>query len=120
MNGSEVWVTVRGEDYVAVIDPVQMQETRRIAIANGPGMTMFSPDSRYAFVCSSFTSELAVIDAASHQLRQRVPQASPFCPNIAVTPDNEEVWITLKDVGKVQVFSAKPPFAQKALLVALR
>ena len=115
-NGSEVWVTVRGEDYVAVIDPVQMQETRRIAIANGPGMTMFSPDGRYAFVCSSFTPELAVIDAASHQLMQRVPQASPFCPNIAVTPDNEEVWITLKDVGKVQVFSAKPPFAQKALL----
>ena len=115
-NGSEVWVTVRGEDYVAVIDPVQMQETRRIAIANGPGMTMFSPDGRYAFVCSSFTPELTVIDAASHQLMQRVPQASPFCPNIAVTPDNEEVWITLKDVGKVQVFSAKPPFAQQALL----
>jgi YVTN family beta-propeller protein len=33
-----------------------------------------------------------------------------------VTPDNDEVWITLKDVGKVQVFSAKPPFEQKALL----
>jgi len=47
---------------------------------------------------------------------QRVPQASPFCPNIAVTPDNEEVWITLKDVGKVEVFSARPPFAQQALL----
>ena len=47
---------------------------------------------------------------------KRVPQASPFCPNIAVSPDNHEVWITLKDVGKVQVFSAKPPFEQKALL----
>jgi hypothetical protein len=30
-----------------------------------------------------------------------------------VTPENDEVWITLEDVGKVQVFSAKPPFAQK-------
>ena len=26
------------------------------------------------------------------------------------------MWITLKDVGKTQVFSAKPPFEQKALL----
>jgi YVTN family beta-propeller protein len=26
------------------------------------------------------------------------------------------VWITLKDIGKVQVFSAKPPFGQRALL----
>src|SRR5262249_11366142 len=41
---------------------------------------------------------------------------SPFCPNIAVSPENDEVWITLKDVGKVEVFSAQPPFAQKALL----
>jgi YVTN family beta-propeller protein len=115
-NGSELWVTVRGEDYVSVIDPVQMQETRRITMANGPGMTMFGPDGRYAFVCSSFTPELTVIDAPSHQIMQRLPQASPFCPNIAVTPDNDEVWITLKDVGKVQVFSAKPPFEQKGLL----
>jgi hypothetical protein len=45
-----------------------------------------------------------------------VPQASPFCPNIAVSPENDEVWITLKDVGKVQVFRAKPPFEQIALL----
>jgi YVTN family beta-propeller protein len=114
-DGSELWVTVRGENYVSVIDPALMKETRRIEVANGPGMTMFGPDGRYAFVCSSFTPELAVIDAA-HHIIQRVPQASPFCPNIAVTPDNEEVWITLKDVGKVEVFSARPPFAQQALL----
>jgi hypothetical protein len=77
---------------------------------------MFGPDGRYAFVCSSFTPELTVVDAASHKILKRVPQASPFCPNIAVSPENDEVWITLKDVGKTQVFSAKPPFEQKALL----
>jgi YVTN family beta-propeller protein len=115
-DGRELWVTVRGENYVSVIDPVLMKEVSRIAMANGPGMTMFGPDGRYAFVCSSFTPELAVIDVASHHIMQRVPQTSPFCPNIAVSPDNEEVWITLKDIGKVEVFSARPPFAQKALL----
>src|SRR5208283_3856797 len=40
-SGSELWVTVRGEDYVSVIDPVLMKEVRRITLANGPGMTMF-------------------------------------------------------------------------------
>src|SRR5262247_2722441 len=115
-DGRELWVTVRGEDYVSVIDPKAMKEIRRIHLANGPGMTMFGPDGRYGFVCSSFTAELAVIDTASHQIIKRVPQASPFCPNIAVSPENNEVWITLKDVGKVQVFSAKPPFEQIALL----
>ena len=115
-DGRELWVTVRGEDYVSVIDPMQMKEVRRIGLANGPGMTMFGPDGRYAFVCSSFTPELTVIDVASHQIVKRLPQASPFCPNIAVSPENDEVWITLKDAGKVQVFSAKPPFEQNALL----
>jgi YVTN family beta-propeller protein len=115
-DGRELWVTVRGEDYVSVIDPAQMKEVRRIQLANGPGMTIFGPDGKYGFVCSSFTPELTVIDVASHQTIKRIPQASPFCPNIAVSPENDEVWITLKDVGKVQVFSAKPPFEQKALL----
>jgi YVTN family beta-propeller protein len=93
-----------------------MKEIRRIELANGPGMTMFGPDGKYAFVCSSFTPELAVINVSSHQVVKRVPQVSPFCPNISVSPENDEVWITLKDVGKVQVFSAQPPFEQKAVL----
>lgn len=115
-DGRELWVTVRGEDYVSVIDPIQMKETRRITVDNGPGMTMFRPDGKYAFVCSSFVPQLAVIDVASHQIVKEVPQASPFCPNIAVSPENDEVWFTLKDVGKTQVISAQPPFEQKALL----
>src|SRR5438132_2914182 len=115
-NGRELWVTVRGENYVSVIDPARMKETRRIELANGPGMTMFGPDGKYAFVCSSFTPELAVIDVASHKIIKRSPQESPFSPNIAVSPESDEVWITLKDTGKVQVFSAKPPFAQQAVL----
>src|SRR5215471_3082890 len=115
-NGRELWVTVRGENYVSVIDPVKINETRRIELANGPGMTMFGPDGKYAFVCSSFTPELAVIDVASHKIIKRLPQVSPFSPNIAVTPENDEVWITLKDVGKVQIYGAKPPFDQKSVL----
>lgn len=115
-DGRELWVSVRGEDYVSVIDSATMKEVRRIQMANGPGMTVFGPDGRYGFVCSSFTAELSVVDVASHEIVKRLPQASAFCPNIAVSPENDEVWITLKDIGKTQVFSAKPPFEQKALL----
>jgi 40-residue YVTN family beta-propeller repeat/40-residue YVTN family beta-propeller repeat len=115
-DGRELWVTVRGENYISIIDPSLMKETGRIELANGPGMTMFGPDGKYGFACSSFTPELAVVDVASHQVINRLPQASPFCPNIAVSPENDEVWITLKDVGKVQIYNAKPPFRQIALL----
>jgi YVTN family beta-propeller protein len=110
MDGKEVWVTVRGENYVSVLDSATYEEKTRIIVPNGPGMTIFSPDGKYGYVCSSFTPETDVITVADHQIVGKVPQASPFCPNIAATPDSSQVWFTLKDTGKTQVFNAQPPF----------
>jgi YVTN family beta-propeller protein len=115
-NGKELWVAVRGEDYISVIDPVRMKEIRRIQLANGPGMVLFRPDGRYAFVPSSFTPELSVVDVKSYKVIAKVKQVSPFSPNLAVSPDGSEVWFTLKDVGKTQIISAKPPFTTLATL----
>jgi YVTN family beta-propeller protein len=109
-DGKEVWVTVRGENYVSVLDGTTYQEKTRITTNNGPGMTIFSPDGKYGYVCSSFTPETVVIAVADHTIVGRVPQASPFCPNIAATPDGSQVWFTLKDTGKTEVFNAQPPF----------
>jgi DNA-binding beta-propeller fold protein YncE len=109
-DGKEIWVTVRGENYVAVLDGTTYDEKTRIIVANGPGMTIFSPDGKYGYVCSSFTPETDVITVADHKVVAKVPQASPFCPNIAATPDGSQVWFTLKDTGKVQVFNGQAPF----------
>ncbi len=109
-DGKEVWVTVRGEDYISVLDPVSFAETARLKTPGGPGMTIFSPDGKYGYVCSSFNPDLVVFDVASHGIVGHVVQPSPFCPNIAATPDGAQVWFTLKDVGKAVAFSAKPPF----------
>jgi YVTN family beta-propeller protein len=111
MDGKEVWVTVRGENYVAVLDGATYEEKTRITVPNGPGMTIFSPDGKYGYVCSSFTPETAVITVANHKIVGKVAQASPFCPNIAATPDSTQVWFTLKDTGKTQVFDAQAPFS---------
>jgi YVTN family beta-propeller protein len=115
-DGREVWVTVRGENYVSVLDPVALRETRRIPVANGPGMVAFRPDGRFAFVCSSFSPELAVVDVKTHEVVARQPQGSPFSPNVAVTPEGDEVWLTLKDSARVQIFAAEPPFAAKGMI----
>jgi len=109
-DGREVWVSVRGEDYIAVLDSSTYRETARIQVPNGPGMTIFSPDGQYGYVCSSFTPETVVIETRTRQIVGRVKQVSAFCPNIAATPDGEQVWLTLKDVGKAMAFRAKPPF----------
>jgi YVTN family beta-propeller protein len=109
-DGKEVWVTVRGENYISVIDAANFAETRRIEVPAGPGMQIFSPDGKYGYICSSFNPETVVVDVADHAIVARVKQESPFCPNIAATPDGEQVWFTLKDIGKTQVFNARPPF----------
>ncbi|MBR1201959.1 MULTISPECIES: YncE family protein [unclassified Bradyrhizobium] len=109
-DGKEVWVTVRGENYISVIDAQSFKETMRIEVPAGPGMQIFSPDGKYGYICSSFNPETDVVSVADHQIVAKVKQESPFCPNIAATPDGEQVWFTLKDVGRTQVFNAKPPF----------
>ena len=109
-DGKEVWVTVRGENYISVIDAQSFKETTRIEVPAGPGMQIFSPDGKYGYICSSFNPETDVVSVADHQIVAKVKQESPFCPNIAATPDGEQVWFTLKDIGKTQVFNAKPPF----------
>jgi YVTN family beta-propeller protein len=109
-DGKEVWVSVRGENYIAVLDGQTYGEKSRIEVSNGPGMTIFSPDGKYGYVCSSFSPETVVIATATKQIAGRVKQESPFCPDIAATPDGKQVWFTLKDIGKVMVFNGQPPF----------
>jgi YVTN family beta-propeller protein len=106
-DGRELWVAVRGENYVSVIDPVALRETRRIPTSDGVAMVIFRPDGRYAFVNSSRTAELDVVDVRTHTVTQRVPMPSKFSPNLAVSPDGEEVWLTLKDVGKTVIVDAR-------------
>lgn len=110
-NGRELWVTIRGEDYISVLDTATFAETKRIRVPAGPGMQIFSPDGEYGYVCSSFTAETVAIWLADHRIVGRIEQDSPFCPNIAASPDGEQVWLTLKDIGRVMVFDARPPFA---------
>ena len=110
-DGKEIWVTVRGENYISVLDAQSFAERTRIVTPNGPGMQIFSPDGKYGYICSSFTPETDVVSVADHRIVARVKQESPFCPNIAATPDGGQVWFTLKDIGKTQVFDARPPFA---------
>ncbi|TBE87788.1 YncE family protein [Rhizobium ruizarguesonis] len=109
-DGKEVWVTVRGEDYISVIDTNSFEEKTRIKVPAGPGMQIFSPDGKLGYICSSFNPDTVVVSVADHQIVGHVKQASPFCPNIAASPDGKQVWFTLKDVGKTQVFNAQAPF----------
>lgn len=102
-DGSEVWVTVRGEAYVSVIDVATMKEIRQIPVSDGPGMIAFTPDGKRAYVCSSFSPILDVVDTKTYKVTAKIEVPSSFSPNIFMSPDGKLVALTLKDIGKVVV-----------------
>jgi YVTN family beta-propeller protein len=77
-DGKEVWVVVRGENYISVIDPATFNEVRRIETQPGPGMVAFHPNNKLAFVVSSFTPVAEVVDVKTHKVIKRLPVVSPF------------------------------------------
>jgi YVTN family beta-propeller protein len=55
-----------------------------------------------------------VVDTGTYRVIARAKRASAFSPSLAV--DQDEVWLTLKDSGKTQVVSARPPFPTLTVL----
>jgi len=55
-------------------------------------MQIFSPDGNIRLCLFLVQSETVVITVADHQIVGHVKQDSPFCPNIAATPDGKQVW----------------------------
>jgi YVTN family beta-propeller protein len=106
-DGREVWAVVRGEDYISVINPATFKETRRITTTGGPGMVLFHPNGKLAFVVSSFNPVVDVIDVKSHKVIKHISVVSPFSPFLQFTPDFKEMWMTHKDVGKVTRIDTK-------------
>ena len=47
-DSKHIWVSVRGEAYISVIDVVKMQEVKRVPMADGPGMVTFTNDGKLA------------------------------------------------------------------------
>ena len=116
-SGEEVWVAVRGESFVQILSGrAPFGPLGSVPVPDGPGMVAFSPDGRLAFVCSSFAPETVVVDAATKKVVASIEQASAFCPNLAVTPDGRQLWLTLKDSGRTQVVEAREPFRTIAVL----
>ena len=107
----EVWVTVRGEDYVAVLDGKTSRRRPASSCRTGRACRSSRPTANMAMSARRSRRRPTSSRSPTTRSSAKVTQASPFCPNIAATPDGKQVWFTLKDTGKTQVFDASPPFA---------
>lgn len=116
-DGTQLWTTVRGEDYVSVNDVETGEEIDQIETAKGASKVVFSPDGSLAFVNHHDTNELDVIDVSEREVIQRIPipNEAGGSADLAISPDGEEVWLGHPMTGKTTVVNAEE-FAVETVL----
>ncbi len=139
-NGKELWVTLRGEDRIAILDVDQA--TRQLTgqgaapsqairayvpTLNGPAQVWFSKDGMLAFVISQKVAQLEILqvnpDAKGHSRPKRLrlvdlsAQDKPaFTPFQKLSPDGSQMWLSHKLADAVSIVSVKDPGSVLATL----
>jgi YVTN family beta-propeller protein len=120
-DGRELWVAVRGEDRLAIMDLERSSALRYVDTLDGPAQVWFSADGTLAFVASQKVSRLEVFrvnrDANGSSRPQRATtldlsaQDKPgFTPFLKTSPDARELWLSHKLADAVSVRSTAEPF----------
>ena len=133
-NGLELWVTLRGEDRIAILDVAQA--TRQLTgqgggaalpavraylpTINGPAQVWFSKDGKLAFVISQKVAQLEILqvnpDAKGYSRPKRLrlvdlsAQDKPaFTPFQKLSPDGSQMWLSHKLADAVSIVSVTDP-----------
>jgi YVTN family beta-propeller protein len=130
-NGKELWVTLRGEDRIAILDVQRAMRQaggvesgailRFVDTINGPAQVWFDAKGALAFVASQKVSKIDVFrvnpDANGYSQPQRLTtlditaQDKPaFTPFLKTAPDGKEVWFSHKLADAVSARSTGEPF----------
>ena len=130
-NGKELWVTLRGEDRIAILDVDRAMRQaegvesgailRFINTINGPAQVWFDAKGALAFVASQKVSKVDVLrvnpDANGYSRPERLTtldiaaQDKPaFTPFLKTSPDGKEVWFSHKLADVVSARSTVDPF----------
>lgn len=133
-NGRELWVTLRGEDRIAILDvehalrhlkgadsPGSNAVRQFLPTLNGPAQVWFNREGTLAFVASQKVSQVDVFsvnsNANGHSQPQRLTtldisaQDKPgFTPFLKTTPDGSEVWLSHKLADALSCRSTKRGF----------
>jgi hypothetical protein len=129
-NGKELWVAVRGEDRIAILDvEAAIKESggapagalkRYVPTINGPAQVWFSADGRLAFIISQKIPRVDIWhvnpdgEGRSRPTRKTTLDISAqdrpgFTPFLKTTPDGAEVWLSHKLADQVSAIETGDP-----------
>jgi hypothetical protein len=130
-NGKELWVAVRGENRIAILDVARAVKQAGgedapailtyLTTLNGPSQVWFNAAGTIAYVASQKVSQIDVFkvnpDERGYSRPEKLvtldisPQDKPaFTPFIKTSPDGKELWLSHKLADGVSARSAAEPF----------
>jgi YVTN family beta-propeller protein len=131
-NGMELWVALRGEDRIAILDVDRAIRHLRggdssavrqyLPTLNGPAQVWFSREGAIAFVASQKVAKVDVFrvnaGADGHSRPERITtldigaqDKAGFTPFMKTTPDGTELWLSHKLADAVSCRSTRGDFA---------
>jgi YVTN family beta-propeller protein len=130
-DGRELWVTLRGEDRIAILDVEQALRQLRgepvsairmfLATLPGPAQVWFDREGRHAFVASQKVARVDVFQLRAGPDGRSAPQRVStldisaqdkpgFTPFLKTTPDGGEIWLSHKLADAVSCRSTRGEF----------
>jgi len=131
-NGKELWVALRGEDRIAILDVelaikqaggVEAKVIRQfVDTINGPAQVWFNAKGTLAFVASQKVSKLDILEVNQSKAGYSEPKRlvtvdisqqdkAGFTPFLKTSPDGKEIWLSHKLSDAVSLRSATEPFS---------
>ena len=99
-NGAKAFVTVAGQDAVAVIDIATGERLALIETGAYPHGLRLSPDGQEVYVANVQDGSVSVIDAGQHTELARI-SVGPTPVQVEFLPDGESVFVSLRDANAV-------------------
>lgn len=130
-NGKELWVTLRGEDRIAILDVERAIRQLKgsditsvlqyLPTLNGPAQVWFNREGTLAFVASQKLAKVDVFrvnkGSDGHSQPQRLTtldisaqDKAGFTPFMKTTPDGSEVWFSHKLADSISCRSTREGF----------
>jgi len=131
-NGRELWVAVRGEDRIAILDveravrqsagPDAQAILKYVGTINGPAQVWFNASGTIAYVVSQKVPKIDVFkvnpDERGHSSPERITtldisqqDAAGFTPFMKTPPDSKEIWFSHKLADAVSARLTAEPFS---------
>ena len=129
-NGLELWVTLRGEDRIAILDVASARTQpggtspnavrAYLPTLDGPAQVWFSKDGGLAFVISQKVAQLEIFkvnaDGRGHSRPERLRLVDlgrhdkpAFTPFQKLSPDGSQMWLSHKLADAVSIVSVQDP-----------